>query len=457
MATRRFSHLDDFVLKDGKIGIGTVDPSASLEVVGTLKAANIKATDSGITTSISLEGVLHQNMQYPDSVSINSGDSGTLSGEVVIGTGTTLSVGTGATTGQGIIESFKVSNTFTPPIGGTVDRPTAPQPGALFYNKDFKTIEYWDGNFWRQVDYTTRSGRGVFAGRSSPTVQKLIDYIQISTIGNAVSFGDLINAAQARAGGYSDGIRGIFCGGFWPAKLSECEYITIASQGNGLDFKDLSGDRDFVASCSSSTRGLTAGGREPAAVNTIEYVQIQTLGDHKDFGDLFKGVQCAAAASSPTRGVWAGGIDSPSDAVQSLIQTINFTAKGIAVNFGDLTKANGLSSGGCSNSVRALFAGGHSPGLRFDNIDVLNIVSGGNAIHCGNLDQGLYASMGVASQTRAVFGGGQDASSPSNLKVNSIQYVNISTLGNAVDFGELTEIGRSGGSVSDSHGGLGGF
>ena len=42
-------------------------------------------------------------------------------------------------------------------------------------------------------------------------------------------------------------------------------------------------------------------------------------------------------------------------------------------------------------------------------------------------------------------------------KINNIQYVNISTLGNAADFGDLTEPGRAGGTASDSHGGLGGF
>ena len=70
-------------------------------------------------------------MEYPDNVNINTGDSGTLSGEVVVGSGLTMSVGTGATTGQGTIESMKVSNTFNPPIGGTHDRPSAPKPGTL--------------------------------------------------------------------------------------------------------------------------------------------------------------------------------------------------------------------------------------------------------------------------------------------------------------------------------------
>ena len=41
------------------------------------------------------------------------------------------------------IECLKVFNTFTPPSGGTNERPYAPKPGELYYNYDFKTIEFF--------------------------------------------------------------------------------------------------------------------------------------------------------------------------------------------------------------------------------------------------------------------------------------------------------------------------
>jgi hypothetical protein len=47
-------------------------------------------------------------------------------------------------------------------VGGTLERPSKSKPGQLYYNKDFSTIEFYDGDRWRQVDNTTRSGRGVF-------------------------------------------------------------------------------------------------------------------------------------------------------------------------------------------------------------------------------------------------------------------------------------------------------
>ena len=40
---------------------------------------------------------------------------------------------------------------------------------------------------------------------------------------------------------------------------------------------------------------------------------------------------------------------------------------------------------------------------------------------------------------------------------NAIDFITISTTGNATDFGDVSIKGYSGGGCSDSHGGLGGF
>ena len=115
MATTRFGHLDDFTLKNSKVGIGTSTPTEALEVIGGSRSKNIEVTGNASLTSY--EGFQNKKTSYVDNVNITGGESGTLSGEIVIGAGTTLSVGTGATTGQGSIKSLKVSNTFTPPMG----------------------------------------------------------------------------------------------------------------------------------------------------------------------------------------------------------------------------------------------------------------------------------------------------------------------------------------------------
>ena len=159
MATKRFGYLDDLSLKNTNVGIGTSTANEKLEVLGGTRGGGAVVT--GIATLTSYSGFQNTKTSYVENLSINSGESGTTS-DIVIGAGLTMSVGTGATTGGGSINSLKVSNTFTPPIGGTAERPSAPQPGSLYYNKDYKTIEYWDGNFWRQVDNTTKRGRGLY-------------------------------------------------------------------------------------------------------------------------------------------------------------------------------------------------------------------------------------------------------------------------------------------------------
>ncbi|MEK9694053.1 MAG: hypothetical protein VW235_14130, partial [Rhodospirillaceae bacterium] len=61
---------------------------------------------------------------------------------------------------------------------------------------------------------------------------------------------------------------------------------------------------------------------------------------------------------------------------------------------------------------------------------------------------------GCSSQTRGVYGGGSTApGDPTNI----MEYVTISTAGNAIDFGDLPLPTRANAGVSDSHGGLGGF
>ena len=115
MATTRFGYLDDLSLKNQKVGIGTSTSNEKLEVVGGTRSGGAVVT--GIATLTSYSGFQNKNTSYVENVNITGGESGTTS-DIVIGAGLTMSVGTGATTGQGSIKSLKVSNTFTPPIGG---------------------------------------------------------------------------------------------------------------------------------------------------------------------------------------------------------------------------------------------------------------------------------------------------------------------------------------------------
>ena len=449
MATTRFGHLDDFTLKNSKVGIGTSDPTEALEVIGGSRSKDIKVT--GIATLTSYEGFQNKKTSYnTENIDIAGGESGTLSGEVVVGSGLTMSVGTGATTGQGSIKSLKVSNTFTPPIGGTNDRPSAPKPGALYYNKDFKTIEYWDGNFWRQVDNVTRRGRGFYVGGFEPGVGHTeITYFDTATRGNTQNFGDLGFAHYSTQGGFSNETRGL-AGGSGPA-TNTIEYFTMASTGNGIDFGDMTLGRGYSTGGSSSTRGLFAGGYAPsptsADVNIIDYVEIATTGNALDFGDLSVIRNDAGGCSSPVRTVYIGG-GSPSPYANSkFIDFVITASKGNAVDFGGVFGTSVDSTSSHSNHTRAITAAGKSDGAY-----ATELASGGNSFYFSDLiEPNRENCFNTGNLVRAVITGGYPN------YVMRMEEVMISSGGSSTDFGERHVRASGGSSCSDSHGGLGGF
>ena len=456
MAEIRQGYFDDYTQQNGNVGIGTSISNEKLEIIGGTTSQELNVT--GIATFTSVSGLIRKHTNYTENVNMTAGDSGTLSGEIVVGAGLTITIGTGATSSQGSVESLKVSTMFQPPSGGTNQRPPA-KPGALFYNFDFKTIEFFDGSSWRQVDNVTRRGRGVFSGGGYPNYGNtgpIIEFIEISTLGNSTNFGT--NTLGILSAGNSDSTRGTFSGGFDPFR-DVIEYITIASGGNTIDFGDLTQARAYAGSASSSTRGLIIGGYTPSPtgqyLNTIDFIEIQTLGDAVDFGDCVRVKAWDSSTQSPTRGVYMSGSGAVGPSSGTLIEFVTISSKGNASRFGDSTAGRRAATGG-GNSVRGIFVGGYlSNALQYNTIDFVTMASEGNAVDFGeNIFTGSYS--GAASHnSRMVIAGGYNAPS---TRTNAMSYVTIATAGNALEFGDLSSGGGTGpAGLSDSHGGLGGF
>ena len=486
MANIRREFGDDLTLKNGNLGINTTTAQERVDVVGVVKGQDLNAT--GVSSLTAYEGFLRADNQIVESTTLEFGQGlkSSLSGEIIVGTGVTVTigavglgtaeVGVGNTTGAdgktasnidttdinlaggSQIECLKVYNTFTPPSGDTNQRPYAPKPGELYYNYDFKTIEFFDGYGWRQVDNTSRSGRAVFGGGTSPdasTISNVMEYIQISTFGNALDFGDLVGTTES-PGGCSSSIRGLFSGGRNPGQLDRMDYITIASAGNAIDFGNLTDARIVYNAVSSSTRGVNLSGYKTstsANTNVIDYVELSTLGNALDFGDVTTTRRSGGDCSSPTRGIYAGGFASVS---VSVIESLTIASKGNTVRFGELTfRGYGQGQGTCSSTVRGIFAGGNqdgsSSGYRKE-ISYITIASEGNATYFADLAVARAALAKASNLIRGVFAGGY---TPTLL--SSIETILISQGGNALDFGDLSGIRKSMSGVSDSHGGLGGF
>ena len=447
MASIRQDYLGNYSQQNQNVGIGTSIPKEKLEIHGGITAQQ-DLNVTGIATLTVASGFIKRNLEYSEDVYISSGDSATLSGEIIVGSGLTMSVGTGATAGQGNIDSLKVYDMFQPPTGGTNQRPVG-KPGSLFYNTDFKTIEFFDGNSWRQVDNTTTRGRAVFAGGYTPSLSTLMDFVNIHSLGNANNFGDLNHGGASKGSMGSDGTRGLFMGGYWPAAptvTDQIDYITIAVGGNGIDFGDLTNSNAWGGKgASSSTRGIRMGGYPNT--DTIDYVEINTLGNALDFGNLTASKHSIGVLASPTKIFGGGGNASSTN--YSTIETVTTSSKGNAIDDGDLGHELTM-VGAASNSVRGIWAGGGP--LNLSDIQYRTLSSSGNTRYFGDLTIGKRDLSGASTQTRAIFGGGRTPTI-----INSIDFVTMASTGSANDFGDLSEPRRSTGALSDSHGGLGGF
>ena len=431
-------------------GIGTDNPTNTKQVLGNIHATNAKAI--GISTLATYQGFLDKEAKISNNIDINS-QAGTL-GEIVIDGDITVSSGSTLCSG---VDELSLTDSFSLPTGNTDSRIHCKTAGSMRFNEDLVTLEFYTGDEWRAVNSfqdTGNRGRGVFAGGrdSSSSNRTEIQFINIASVGNAQSFGDLATA-RMWAGGASNAIRGLFSSG---TPTTNMDYITIASEGNGITFGTCN-QTGGAGSLASSTRALFGGGYSNT-VNAIQYVEIMTLGNSVDFGDLRSRstFEYIAAASSTTRGFFMGS--SNAGTTQSAdVDVVTIASKGNSVKFATLTQARGQSAS-FANSTRAVQAcGNNGPSASDTNtIDFISMSSEGNAIDFGDAPNSVsQIKTGAASQTRGCFGGGTTDGSDT---VNVINFIQIATTGNAQDFGDLSFGRRNGmGGLSDSHGGLGGF
>ena len=359
------------------------------------------------------------------------------------------------------ITTFSATSYFVPTRGTTIQRPSEHvEVGSLRYNTDTKNLEFYRGDTigWSSfelIDTDLGGGTGSNTGVGTRAVLgsgeaphgDTIDFLTISTFGDSTDFGNLTQERMSGGSMGSSETRGIFAGGQHPSPFTFfniIDFVTIASTGDATDFGDLENKAYNVSGMSTRTRGVAACGQKGpsfAAVNTIEFINISTTGDANDFGDLSTVRTLVAGAASSTRGLFAGGHDTT-----NVIDFITISTLGNALDFGDLQSGaarKGMLS--CSNSTRAVFAGGETPS-NSNIIDFVTIATLGDGQNFGDLTFLTNTSSGTSSPTRGIFAGGS---------ADTIDKVEILTTGDAVDFGNLGRgSSRCYGAFSNGHGGL---
>jgi hypothetical protein len=344
-----------------------------------------------------------------------------------------------------------------------------PPAGSIRFNTDSSKMEIYNGDKWWNIDSTspaeqTGGTRGLWGGGNTPTYFNNIQYVNISTTGNTVDFGDLNRMGNAMEA-VSSRTRALYGGTFRPAGGGSSgspytadnviDYVTITSTGNATDFGDLTVARSSTAPMQNSTRGLWGGGyrQDPAATyyDTIDYVTMASTGNAVDFGNFAQTQAYGLSGCSPTRGVVGRGGIGPAGASTNNIEYITFSTTGNTSDFGDTTTADTGPQGTSSNAVRAVFwTSSYAPNTT-DIIDYIMIATLGNAKDFGDLNHiSMNGASACASSTRSVSGGGYDGGIQEEL-----DYVQIMTTGNAVDFGNLHEARSQPGACSNGHGGLG--
>ena len=235
--------------------------------------------------------------------------------------------------------------------------------------------------------------------------------------------------------------RGVFGSGAYPTATTIMDVITIATTGNSIDFgDDLRVREENYASFSSSVRGINAGGYSPAAFTNIGYFTFSSQGGMNDFGDLITAAYSNAGCGNNIRGLSGGGNPGSSPNRLAGIEFVNIASTGDATEFGNLTDARSAIGSGIASPTRGIWHAGNNvdpSNNEVNTIDFVTISTLGDAVEFGELITKRNSHSGCSNSTRGLIVSGQN---PSNL--NSIEFITIATEGNGTDFGDISTNAR---------------
>jgi len=309
--------------------------------------------------------------------------------------------------------------------------------------------------------------RGLFLGGNIGNNIDVIDYVTIASAGNATDFGNLSNGrARTSKGDICSATRCLVAGGNGfeggasnsansDKEVDVVEYVEFSSTGNAVDFGNLSANKEYMAGGSNATRGLTFGGFAGSQhindnYNVIDYFTIASTGNATDFGDTLAAIRQSAGTAGTTRALIFSGTNG---GTKDIIQYVTIASTGNCTDFGDC-RTDGRNACAAASNTRAVMSAHDAildDGDAFANnqeSEYVTIASTGNAIDFGNLTIARNNRYSTSNKIRALIGGGVSSNT------NSVEYLTIASTGNGTDFGDLTVARGDGSAGSSEHGGI---
>ena len=309
--------------------------------------------------------------------------------------------------------------------------------------------------------FVTGGNRGMWGGgnpdemsgpgsKSDDGGYKVIDYVNITSTGNATDFGRLYQQNFSTAS-CSNQTRGVWMGGGSPSPtiINVMQYVTFSSTGNSTDFGDTIVAILSRAGCSDGStgnRGLYwagyASGSGGTLGNQIGYINISSTGNASDFGDTIDNTGSGQAWADSTRGCFNGS--TPGHNGSNVIQYVTIQSTGNATDFGDMVNSM-RQRAGTADATRGVISNGEGPSGPSNSMEYVTIQTLGNASNFGSSSYYTNTNGACNNETRSVFAGGEDnrgaGGNPNQVGYDVIDYVTTQTTGNASDFGNLI-IGR---------------
>ena len=514
MAKIRFGYSDDFTAKDSSVGINTAEPQANLDVVGSIKGKELKVV--GVSSQTGYEGFLRADHQIEEETQLNFGQgiNASLSGEIIVGTGQTVTINevikeTVAVGNGSNNEWYSLSGSYTFKANGdpTWDGSSFTYDGTGDYHQlngsgssssaPESTFEVGSSNFtleqWVYITSTSSICGTFFSKGNNNSVGT--NFMSLQTTGPNTTPGFFFGAGTALLEGSSVGTGG------W-------HHYVVTRSGNNFTLYVDGTSVDTATSSSSLAAGITGGiniGAQSYSVSTDGRklngkISITRLYSSRVLTEAEVTLNYNAGHTATTSAVTAT-VDLNANVPSSYPGTVNTvdatdinTAGGSQIEcmkvYNTFTPPSGDTNqrpskpkpgqlyynydlktiefhdgydwrrvDNTTRSGRGVFMGGRSypapdtAGPPIADISYIQISSRGNALDFGTLESGNARESGacLGSSIRSIKGGG---TASDNTEQNDIQYITTASQGNAIDFGDLTNRVRSFGAVSTSTRGL---